>query len=190
MNYETTFLGELAISPTLTPEHRKTFKAVLAKATFSKDPARQKERPLQLSSDGTTLAVADKYLDAGNFNHWLTRLIVGFLGPQGYSLSGTIRWIGCNPEDRGMVFVRENRVEEVQDFICNPGPSWAPVPFASDHMVTLIRSLVLSADATGCSDEVTTVNADALRPFQYLLRCENLLTMKVPEPTTLNSHVA
>jgi hypothetical protein len=177
MSHETTFSGQIQVTPTVSQSDHKAFKLVLAKSTFSKNPEHQKDRPLQMSPDGARLSIEKAIVDAGNITHWLNQLIVAFFSPRGYSLDGSIRWTGPKPEDRGTVYAKDNRLEEVQDFIENPGPSWSPVPFASAHMMTLIRALILSADATGCSNEVTTVSSDALRPFQYLLRCEEVLSM-------------
>lgn len=59
-----------------------------------------------------------------HYVEWLEYLIANFLGPWGYKLNGSVHWQGGEDDDRGMIFVKDNAVEAVEDEITNPGPSW------------------------------------------------------------------
>jgi hypothetical protein len=48
------------------------------------------------------------------------------------------------------------------DLIFNAGPSWAPNHFVDDHLKQAIHDLFQSADNTGCSPELTVVDASGL----------------------------
>ena len=59
---------------------------------------------------------------------WLRYLVVNFLLPWGYTLSGEVGWSGASSDDHGVIYVRTNptngfhQIEAVHD--SNPGPSW------------------------------------------------------------------
>ena len=56
---------------------------------------------------------------------WLEYLVKNFLDPWSYKLNGEMSWSGEEDDDRGTIYVKENKVEAVDDDISNPGPSWA-----------------------------------------------------------------
>ncbi len=53
---------------------------------------------------------------------WLEYLIEHFLGPWGYELTGKMYYLGEDPNDRGVIHVKENQVEKVDNR--DYGPSW------------------------------------------------------------------
>lgn len=53
---------------------------------------------------------AEKFYD---YVEWLEYLIVHFLKPWGYVLNGEVEWWGENREDRGTIYVDDNRVDAV-----------------------------------------------------------------------------
>lgn len=63
----------------------------------------------------------EKFYD---YTEWLVYLIRTFLQPWGYSLTGAVGWAGEEADDRGTIYVKNNKVEAVPDSISNPGPSW------------------------------------------------------------------
>jgi hypothetical protein len=93
---------------------------------------------------------------------WLRLLIEHYLAPRGYVLEGEVTWEGEDRDDCGTIFVKDNQVEAVDDLIFNAGPSWAPNHFVDDHLKQAIHDLFQSADNTGCSPELTVVDASGL----------------------------
>lgn len=57
-----------------------------------------------------------------SYVEWLEYLIVHFLKPWGYSLSGEVAWDGEAGGDSGVIYARGHEVEAVDNV--NPGPSW------------------------------------------------------------------
>lgn len=53
---------------------------------------------------------------------WLEYLIRHFLAPWGYTLNGEVSWQGEESEDRGVIYVKDNVVRDVQDEIVNRNP--------------------------------------------------------------------
>lgn len=53
---------------------------------------------------------------------WLQYIVEHHLKPWGYRLSGEVRWRGEDPSDSGIIYVKDNQIEAVEDV--NPGPSW------------------------------------------------------------------
>jgi hypothetical protein len=49
-----------------------------------------------------------------NYVEWLEYLIEKVLKPRGYSLSGEIEWVGEDPDDRGMIRVKDNVVKTLE----------------------------------------------------------------------------
>ena len=111
MGYETSFGGELQISPPLSDEH-------LAFLTEFKDT---RHEPGSKFPDGpdiwcgwdaiypTTLAAED----GKNYSYveWLIYLIDHYFVPWGYALDGTVYWDGEESDDRGLIDVRNNVIE-------------------------------------------------------------------------------
>lgn len=80
--------------------------------------------PFHPSEKSDTLEVFDEGANCEEGTEWLKWLIKHILGPWGYTLNGTIGWDGDDDDDRGTIYVKDNRVEMVEDTIMNPGPSW------------------------------------------------------------------
>lgn len=64
--------------------------------------------------DGTAIAWngREKFYD---YDLWLEYLIEHFLSTWGYTIEGTIRWLGDDPEDQGTIYVAENEVFMLPD---------------------------------------------------------------------------
>lgn len=60
-----------------------------------------------------------------HYVEWLEYMIEHFFKPWGYTLNGEIGWQGEENDDRGTIFVSDNRVEAVEDQIAKGKPSWA-----------------------------------------------------------------
>ncbi len=77
------------------------------------------------SEDGTAIAwnEAEKFYE---YVGWLEYLILHFLAPWGYTVSGEISWQGEEPPDRGIIYAKDNRVQAIADTVSvsNKGPSW------------------------------------------------------------------
>lgn len=58
------------------------------------------------------------------YEEWLKYIIEHFLEPWGRKISGEVHFKGEEPEDRGIIYVKDNKVELVFDEITNAGPSW------------------------------------------------------------------
>lgn len=59
---------------------------------------------------------------------WLEYLIEYYFKPWKLVLSGAIDWQGDDPDDRGCIHAKDNKIESVRDKIYNPGPSWNRTP--------------------------------------------------------------
>lgn len=186
MRHETYLVGELAVSPALTADDQIilcNFGMHCPFPTITGEPLKPTDspfwpgtsegglvHPLEVSLDGARLSVAAHFPETDYFANWIEDVISSFFAPRKYSLSGRVHWVGGGLDDRGTVYIRDNSIEDVKDVLHNPGPSWEPNPYVSDGFLGLTRALVLSADAAGCSDDLTVVSAETLRPFQRLLR--------------------
>ncbi|MEM9109507.1 MAG: hypothetical protein AAGC72_05735 [Planctomycetota bacterium] len=60
-----------------------------------------------------------------NYTEWMVYIIEHFLKPWGITACGQISWEGECSDDRGVIYVKNNKVEAVETGIMNPGPSWA-----------------------------------------------------------------
>ena len=56
-----------------------------------------------------------------SYVEWLEYLIEHFIGPWGYELNGEVAWQGEEPDDRGVLCVKGNKVQAIQDRITS-GP--------------------------------------------------------------------
>jgi hypothetical protein len=66
----------------------------------------------------------------------------------------------------------------VVDVVINPGPSWSPERFADKQLTDLVRELVASSDATGCSPDLTVVSAQPVEALRTALpRMEDFAMM-------------
>ena len=60
-----------------------------------------------------------------NYVEWLEYIVEHFLKRWGYVLNGEVEWQGEDSCDRGTIYVKDNKIEAVEDDISNRGPSWA-----------------------------------------------------------------
>ena len=131
MGYDTTFEGRFQLNRPLSEEHEAVLEELAdGEHVFGEDgkPLREKSsgRPCvycqwRPSEDGTEIE-----LDLGEkfygWLEWLEYLVEHRLKPWGYVLSGQVRWRGENGDDAGVIYVKDNQIEAVEDV--NPGPSW------------------------------------------------------------------
>ena len=61
------------------------------------------------NEDGTKIVI-DDILKFYGHNEWLVYIIENFIKPWGYSMSGSVKWQGEEPRDKGVIRVRHNRV--------------------------------------------------------------------------------
>jgi hypothetical protein len=64
-----------------------------------------------------------------HYDQWLEYLIEHFFEPWGYSLEGTVRWVGEDPGDQGTIYVANNEVfvlpdETIEELLANDD-DWA-----------------------------------------------------------------
>ena len=59
-----------------------------------------------------------------NYTEWIEYLIEHFLKPWGYVVNGEVAWRGESDDDRGTIYVKDNKVEAVDDDIKKGKPSW------------------------------------------------------------------
>ncbi len=125
---------------------------------------------LEVSEDRTCILPESEESRHG-LRMWLRLLIEHFLAPRGYVLNGEIQWTAADDsEDRGWIYVKENQLEVVDDLILNPGPSWAPSPFADENLKEVIERVLESSDSTGCSPDPTVVAANHLDDLRVLFQ--------------------
>ena len=78
--------------------------------------------PWEPDQDGdSTLCIPEGGKHYG-YVEWLEYIIEHFLKPWGYVLSGDVSYDGEDTEDKGVIWAKDNQVEQVQNV--NPGPSW------------------------------------------------------------------
>tara|TARA_B100000287_G_scaffold199541_1_gene188573 strand:- start:2419 stop:3009 length:591 start_codon:yes stop_codon:yes gene_type:complete len=63
----------------------------------------------------------EKFYD---YTEWIEYIIEHFLTPWGRTLNGQVRFYGEGIDDRGVIYIKDNKVERVYDEISNRGPSW------------------------------------------------------------------
>jgi hypothetical protein len=181
MGYSVYYRGEIEIVPPLTEEHaeivldfskyernEKTapiFEAVVASA----EPDLPAHAGLFELSESRDLIVPDECESRHGLRLWLVLLIEHFLAPLGYVLNGEVSWTADDLDDRGSIFVKDNAVECIEDFIVNQGPSWSPEHYSDDRLKTMIQELINSADSTGCSPDLTVVASKAVDSLREAL---------------------
>lgn len=76
-----------------------------------------------VTSDGTALIWdgSEKFYD---YVEWLQYVIEHFMKRWGYTLNGMIDWHGEDSDDRGTIYVKDNRVEAIDAEIHVGRPSW------------------------------------------------------------------
>ena len=131
MGYDTTFDGMFRLDRPLTPEHKVVLDELAQEEHFAGGDAKpireaRSGRPCiycqwKPTADGMFIIwdMGEKFY---GWLEWLTYIVEHYLKPWGYRLNGEVRWRGDDRSDSGIIFVKDNRIEAVQDV--NPGPSW------------------------------------------------------------------
>ena len=181
MGYDVYYNGEVNIAPPLTEndavilcafvnqEQTDETRAIFVAIAASAEPDLPgHEGLLEVSEDRSCI-----FPEEGESRHgvrmWLRLLLEHFLVSRGYVLNGEIGWEGQDPDDRGCIFIKDNRLETIDDLIVNAGPSWAPNHYADEILKQSIQKLVDSADSTGCSPDLTVVAASHVETLRSLL---------------------
>jgi hypothetical protein len=181
MGYHVYYSGEVSISPPLSEED-----AAVVRAFVSLEPSEEtqpifaaiaaSEEPdlpwfgglLDVSRDRASLVPEEEESRHG-VRLWLKLLTEHFLAPKGYVSNGEVLWEGEDSDDAGCIYVKDNHVEAVDDLTFNAGPSWAPNHHADDLLRQAIRDLLESADNTGCSPDLTVVEARHIETVRAFL---------------------
>jgi hypothetical protein len=76
-----------------------------------------------VNDEGTELAwdEGEKFYE---YVEWLRYLISHFFEKWGIKLTGEVHWQGEDSDDRGTIYVKDNKVEALTDEIHCPKPSW------------------------------------------------------------------
>jgi hypothetical protein len=175
------YKGEIAVTPALTEsdaavlravtnlERTDETKAFFAAVAASPEPDLPYHAGLLEISEDREFIVPEEDESRHGFRLWLKLVIEHYLAPRGYVLNGEVTWEGEDRDDSGTIFVKDNQVEAVDDLIFNAGPSWAPNHFADDQLKQAIRDLLESEDNTGCTDDLTVVEARHVETVRSLL---------------------
>jgi len=75
------------------------------------------------NADGTAI-VWDEGEKFYRYVEWLRYLVENFLAPWGYKISGEVGWQGEDGDDRGVIYAKDNQIEDVKSAITTPRPSW------------------------------------------------------------------
>ena len=181
MGYSMYYNGEITVSPILTEtdaaivravvegERSEQTQAVFAAIAASPEPDLPWHTDLLTVSENRSLILPEEDESRPGFGMWLRLLLEHFLFPRGYVLNGQVSWEGEDPDDRGILFVKENVIEIVDDLTFNAGPSWAPNHFASDELKQAVRELLDSADNAGCSTDLTVIASEQLEAVRSRL---------------------
>ncbi len=78
------------------------------------------------TEDGTAI-VWNEHEKFYDYVGWLQYLIKNFLKPWGYTLSGKVRYQGEEYDDRGAIYVKDNKVQQVPDKISEEEPDFDDV---------------------------------------------------------------
>jgi hypothetical protein len=169
MGYSVYYEGEIQISPELTKEHATVLEEGLAKRSLAL---------LGVIAEGgqSPFHACDWQLSDARLNiegesrdeqdQWLRLLILRFFQPNGYVLSGEVKWEGEEAGDTGVIHVDDNRVESVSDTITKAGPSWRPC-LPESRVLALIhagRSVITNWESGNLATQVQRL-AGALEEF-------------------------
>ena len=125
---------------------------------------------LEASNDGTTITPELEESREG-VSDWLALLITHFFVPRNYVLSGEIAWTASDdPADRGVIYIKDNKMEIVEDSIINYGPTWDGRVSMSDRVKALLQDLLASCDCAAGAPDSCVVSATALQALQDALR--------------------
>lgn len=135
MGYHTYLSGEIEVSTDVTAVHLAEIKQFI-----ESDEPWCKGYGDKLESPECAWEIVDGKISPIGFEkpryyaEWMERLVKK-LGELGYTCNGEVYYYGDEPGDQGTIYVSDNRVEQVDDVIANPGPSWArnDVPEELEH---------------------------------------------------------
>jgi len=181
MGYCVYYSGEVEITPPLTEEdagivraavnreQTEATRAIFAAIAASGEPDLPGHAGLLEVSEDRGYILPEEGESRHGVYLWLHLLLEHFLTPRGYVLNGEITWDGEDPDDLGCIYVKDNQIEAIDDLIFNAGPSWAPNHYVDDSLKQAIRSLLDSADSTGCSPNLTVVATTYVEAVRSLL---------------------
>lgn len=182
MGYPVYYSGEVDVQPPLTETHALVVEDVVDMRET--DDSRPIFAAIQASSEpdlpgyGGQLVVSEDHStlcpEEGESRHglrlWLVLLLEHFFIPQGYVLNGEIGWDSPDDaEDRGTIYLQNNRLETTDILFFDPGPSWNPNHYADDVLKAALQSLLESADATGCTPDLTVVASEPFTKVRELM---------------------
>lgn len=182
MSYPVYHDGEITIQPRLTKEHAAVVLAfsrreynlftepIFARVETSAAPYLPWSTGLFNLSEDRSRILPEEDESGHDLRVWIALLIEHYLSPLGYVLNGTVTWETDHIDDRGCIFVKDNVVEDVFDVVVNPGPSWEPRHYADDRLKQILRELVDSSDDTGCTEDLTVVEAKYVTYLREALR--------------------
>ena len=182
MGYPVYYDGEISITPALKPEDHDVLLQIIddTPAPAGQEAERiYKEMtgefnlefscPLTLTEDGLCLA-ADSEEQRPGIEDWLRSLSKHFFKPRGYSLEGEVSYSGDNEGDCGVVYVKDGKVEGIDDVCYNNGPSWALNAYMSEPVKIAAERVVDSADDTGCDGDLTVCSKSAVAELGSILK--------------------
>lgn len=124
MGYTTKFRGRFDLGVSLTVDQVNT----LMKISNEDDSVDMSGAPDSYcqwapSKDGRGIEWdgGEKFYD---YVAWLQFVIDRFLKPWGHFLNGRVAWQGEEPEDQGVIHVRNNQVQAIKNVITKPDPAW------------------------------------------------------------------
>lgn len=170
MGYHTNLYGEIDVSPDVTELHLAQTKEFIE----SKEPWCPGYKGELHDPECAWEIVGGKIQPIGfekpyYYAEWMERLVKK-LGELGYTCNGEVSYNGDEPGDQGTIYVSDNRVEQVDDLVVNPGPSWDRVEggyVADERREEVIQTIVaLGAHevASEEEDERTFIIKDSAKP--------------------------
>ena len=124
MGYHTDLFGEIAVEPPM-PAGLVARMKQYHDTEHVEYPVGDHSQycPWAPKEDGSAL-VWDEADKPYQYVQWLEHLIKMFLVPDAYKASGEVDWQGQDRDDRGRIYVWNNRVQAVHDTITNTPPEW------------------------------------------------------------------
>jgi hypothetical protein len=123
MGYTTNFNGRFELDRPLTAEH-----SAFLQNFASTDHRDESDVPGYYCQwvpavDGTAIVwdETEKFYD---YVEWLQYLIDNHLGPWGYTLNGAMEWAGGDPDDQGVIHVKDNGVQAIPNLIIRTEPTF------------------------------------------------------------------
>lgn len=181
VSYSVYYRGEITISPPLTEEYaavvlafakeerNQLTKPIFARIAASPEPDLPGHWNLFDISEDRAAILPDEDESSHGLRLCLMLLVDHYLAPLGYLLNGEVSWDADDANDRGCIFIKDNLIEDVDDVIVTPGPSWSPDHYVDARLKRVIQDLVESADDSGCSDDLTVVSAKCVEYLRAAL---------------------